>query len=122
MDWFCVASPRLTRHSIGLSDPRQTLIRFSLYQRIAALNTSVLINLESNFRGCVRARAPGNDPTKMPATVNSQSECSALLKTAAGIGQCLVQTGRQIAPHALLRISAVAVENVPRGGLLIFRA
>jgi PAS domain S-box-containing protein len=34
LDCFYVASPRLTRYSIGLRAPRETLIRFSLYQRM----------------------------------------------------------------------------------------
>jgi len=34
LDWFYAASPRLTRYSIGLREPREILIRFSLYQRM----------------------------------------------------------------------------------------
>jgi hypothetical protein len=73
-----------------------------MYQRIAALNAPVLINLEPDFWGYVWAQAPSHDPTQMAALVNSQPECSNLPNTAAGIGQCLVQMGRQIAPKALL--------------------
>jgi hypothetical protein len=35
------ASPRLSRYSSGLSEPRETLIRFSLYQRMYASTTSM---------------------------------------------------------------------------------
>lgn len=73
-----------------------------MYQRIAALNTSVLVNLEPDFWGFVWAQAPGHDPAQIPAVVSSQAECSGLPNTAAGIGQCLVQMGRKIAPNALL--------------------
>jgi len=73
-----------------------------MYQRIAALNAPVLINLEPDFWGYVWAQAPSHDPTQMAAVVSSQPECSSLPNTAAGIGQCLVQMGRQIAPKALL--------------------
>lgn len=73
-----------------------------MYQRVAALGTPVLINLEPDFWGFVAAQAPGRDATRLTALVNSQSECSALPNTAAGLGQCLVQMGRQIAPKALL--------------------
>ena len=73
-----------------------------MYQRIAALNAPVLINLEPDFWGYVSAQAPNHDPTQMPAVVNSQPECSSLPNTAAGIGQCLVQMARQIAPKALI--------------------
>lgn len=34
LDWFYAAIPRLTRYSIGLREPREILIRFSLYQRM----------------------------------------------------------------------------------------
>ena len=34
LDWFYVVSPRLSRYSLGLGDPREILIRFSSYQRI----------------------------------------------------------------------------------------
>jgi len=73
-----------------------------MYQRIAALGAPVLINLEPDFWGFVAAQAPSRDATRMTALVNSQSECSGLPNTAAGLGQCLVQMGRQIAPTALL--------------------
>ena len=73
-----------------------------MYQRIAALGTPVLINLEPDFWGFVAAQAPDRDATRVVAAVNSQSECSALPNTAAGLGQCLVQMGRQIAPKALV--------------------
>ncbi|MEM4987035.1 hypothetical protein V8G57_06495 [Collimonas sp. H4R21] len=73
-----------------------------MYQRIAALNAPVLINLEPDFWGFVWAQAPGHDPAQIPAVVSSQAECSGLPNTAAGIGQCLVQMGRKIAPNALL--------------------
>ncbi|MGJ7529760.1 hypothetical protein [Variovorax sp. GB1P17] len=73
-----------------------------MYQRIADLGTPVLINLEPDFWGFVASQAPNRDATQMAALVNGQSECAALPNTAAGIGQCLVQMGRQIAPKALM--------------------
>jgi hypothetical protein len=73
-----------------------------MYQRIAALNAPVLVNLEPDFWGYVWAQAPNHDPTQMAAVVSSQPECSSLPNTAAGIGQCLVQMARQIAPKALI--------------------
>jgi hypothetical protein len=73
-----------------------------MYQRIAALGTPVLINLEPDFWGFVAAQAPDRDATRLAAAVNSQPECGGLPNTAAGLGQCLVQMGRQIAPKALV--------------------
>jgi hypothetical protein len=73
-----------------------------MYQRIAALGTPVLINLEPDFWGFVAAQAPNRDATQMAASVNNQPECSGLPNTAGGLGQCLVQMGRQIAPKALV--------------------
>lgn len=34
LDWSYAVSPRLARYSIGLREPREILIRFSLYQRM----------------------------------------------------------------------------------------
>ena len=34
LDWFYAVSPRLSRYSMGLREPRDILIRFSLYQRM----------------------------------------------------------------------------------------
>ena len=73
-----------------------------MYQRIAALGTPVLINLEPDFWGFLAAQAPDRDATRVAAVVSSQSECSGLPNTAGGLGQCLVQMGRQIAPKALV--------------------
>ncbi|MDQ0570393.1 hypothetical protein QFZ42_002227 [Variovorax paradoxus] len=73
-----------------------------MYQRMAALGTPVLVNLEPDFWGFVAAQAPNRDAAQIAAIVSSQPECSALPNTAAGLGQCLVQMGRQIAPKALL--------------------
>jgi len=73
-----------------------------MYQRIAALGTPVLINLEPDFWGFLAAQAPDRDATRVAAVVSSQPECSGLPNTAGGLGQCLVQMGRQIAPKALV--------------------
>lgn len=51
LDWFYAASPRLTRYSIGLREPREILIRFSLYQRMyestASMNCSMVAFFQS---------------------------------------------------------------------------
>ena len=73
-----------------------------MYQRIAALGTPVLVNLEPDFWGFVASQAPDRDAARMTAAVNNQPECAGLPNTAAGVGQCLVQMGRQIAPKALM--------------------
>ncbi|SDJ52859.1 hypothetical protein SAMN05444748_11553 [Variovorax sp. OV700] len=73
-----------------------------MYQRIAALGTPVLINLEPDFWGFVAAQAPDRDATRLAAVVDSQPECGGLPNTAGGLGQCLVQMGRKIAPKALV--------------------
>jgi hypothetical protein len=73
-----------------------------MYQRIADLRGPVLINLEPDFWGFLASQAPGRDATRVPAVVSNQPECASLPNTAAGLGQCLVQMGRQIAPKALV--------------------
>jgi hypothetical protein len=73
-----------------------------MYQLIADLRGPVLINLEPDFWGFLAAKRPDHDATQVPAVVNNQPECAGLPNTAAGLGQCLVQMGRQIAPKALI--------------------
>lgn len=73
-----------------------------MYDRINALGTPVLVNLEPDFWGYVWSKAPNHDPAQLAASVNNQQECSWLPNTAAGIGMCLVSMGRWHAPKALL--------------------
>jgi len=73
-----------------------------MYQLIADLRGPVLINLEPDFWGFLASQAPNRDATQVPAVVNDQPECAGLPNTAAGLGQCMVQMGRQIAPKALV--------------------
>lgn len=73
-----------------------------MYQLIADLRGPVLINLEPDFWGFLAAKRSDHDATQVPALVNDQPECAGLPNTAAGLGQCLVQMGRQIAPKALV--------------------
>ena len=73
-----------------------------MYQLIADLRQPVLINLEPDFWGFLASQAPGRDATRVPAIVSNQPECAGLPDNAAGLGQCLVQMGRQIAPKALV--------------------
>ncbi|SEU22531.1 hypothetical protein SAMN05443580_13332 [Variovorax sp. OV084] len=73
-----------------------------MYQLIADLRGPVLINLEPDFWGFLASKRPDHDATQIPAVVNNQPECAGLPNTAAGLGQCLVQMGRQIAPKALV--------------------
>ena len=73
-----------------------------MYDRINALGTPVLVNLEPDFWGYVWSQAPNHDPAQLAASVNNQQECSWLPNTAAGIGMCLVSMGRWHAPKALL--------------------
>ena len=90
----------------GINDPSFMNSYWSqvrtMYDRINALNTSVLVNLEPDFWGYVYTQAPNHDATQMAAVVNNQPECSGMPNTAAGIGMCLVSMGRSHAPKALL--------------------
>ena len=51
LDWFQLIKPRLSRYSMGLREPRDILIRFSLYQRMysctARMNTSMVVDFQS---------------------------------------------------------------------------
>lgn len=50
LDWFYAASPRLTRYSIGLREPREILIRFSLYQRMYESTASTNCSMVAVFQ------------------------------------------------------------------------
>ncbi|MDH6167813.1 hypothetical protein M2282_002963 [Variovorax boronicumulans] len=73
-----------------------------MYQLIADQRGPVLVNLEPDFWGFLASQAPDRDATRVPAVVSNQPECAGLPNTAAGLGQCMVQMGRQIAPKALV--------------------
>ena len=80
----------------------QTRLMYQLIAGLPDLRGPVLINLEPDFWGFLAAKRPDHDATQVPALVNDQPECAGLPNTAAGLGQCLVQMGRQIAPKALV--------------------
>ena len=73
-----------------------------MYQLIAKLDKPVLINVEPDFWGFAAGKRSDHDLTKLPARVSGQPECSTLPDTVAGLGQCVVQMGRKIAPKALI--------------------
>lgn len=73
-----------------------------MFQKLGSYGKPALVNLEPDFWGYVEADAPDNDPTRLAAVVNNQSECSSLPNTAAGIAECLLQMGRDYAPKALI--------------------
>jgi hypothetical protein len=77
-----------------------------MFQQIGSYGKPTLVNLEPDFWGYVELDAPSNDPTKLAAVVNDQSECSSLPNTAAGIAECLLKMGRQYAPQALIGFPA----------------
>ena len=94
----------------GINDPSFMNSYWSqvrtMYDRINALNTPVLVNLEPDFWGYVYSQAPNHDATQMAAVVNNQPECSWMPNTAAGIGMCLVSMARWHAPKALIGFPA----------------
>ncbi len=73
-----------------------------MYQLIAKLDKPVLINVEPDFWGFAAGKRSDHDLTKLTARVSGQPECSTLPDTVAGLGQCVVQMGRKIAPKALI--------------------
>jgi hypothetical protein len=71
-----------------------------MYQRIGATGRPTLVNLEPDFWGFVQGKAPGGDPTKLPARVSLTAECASQPDTATGIAGCLLALGRTYAPNA----------------------
>jgi hypothetical protein len=73
-----------------------------MYQLIAKQDKPVLINVEPDFWGFAAGKRSDHDLTKIRAVVSAQPECATLPDTIAGLGQCVVQMGRKIAPKALI--------------------
>ena len=71
-----------------------------MYQKIGETGQPTLVNLEPDFWGFAQAKAPGGDPTKLPARVSMVTECAGQPDTAVGIAGCLVTLGRMYAPKA----------------------
>ncbi len=75
-----------------------------MFQLLGSFGNPVLVNLEPDFWGYVYNTAPAHDPTQLAAVVSSQSECSTLPNTAAGIAPCLLAMARAYAPKALVGV------------------
>jgi hypothetical protein len=71
-----------------------------MYQDIAATNKPALVNFEPDFWGYTERAAPGSDPTKLTAIVNTNPDCAALPNNVVGVAGCLVAMARQYAPNA----------------------
>jgi hypothetical protein len=77
-----------------------------MFQKLGSYGHPTLVNLEPDFWGYVELDATNHDPTQMYAVVSTQSECSSLPNTAAGIAACLLKLGRTYAPNALIGFPA----------------
>lgn len=77
-----------------------------MYQQIKLYGKPVLVNLEPDFWGYAqedRTLSGTKDATLQPALVKSvNGDCSALPDSVAGMGQCLVQMARTLAPNAYI--------------------
>jgi Calx-beta domain len=71
-----------------------------MFQDIAALKKPALVNFEPDFWGYVERNAPGSDPTKLAAVVNTNPDCAALPNNVAGYAGCLIAMARKYAPNA----------------------
>ena len=73
-----------------------------LFQDIAALKKPALVNFEPDFWGYAERKAPGSDPTKLAAVVNSNPDCATLPNNVAGYAGCLIAMARKYAPNAYI--------------------
>ncbi len=71
-----------------------------MYQMIAAYNRPTLVNLEPDFWGFAQVQAPGHDPTRLFAYVNTNPDCATLSNDVVGIAGCLISMARKYAPKA----------------------
>jgi Calx-beta domain len=121
-DWICVvansaaavgAIPMYTQYQMandgdgnlaGLSDSTFMATYWSraklMFTEIAALNKPALINFEPDFWGYAERQAPGGDPTKLAALVNTNPDCATLPNNVSGVAACLIAMARQYAPLA----------------------
>jgi hypothetical protein len=76
-----------------------------LFQDIAATNKPALVNLEPDFWGYTERAAPGSDPTKLTAIVNTNPDCATLPNNVVGVARCLIAMARQYAPNAYIGFS-----------------
>jgi hypothetical protein len=76
-----------------------------LFQTIAATNKPALVNFEPDFWGYTERAAPGGDPTKLTAIVNTNPDCASLPNHVAGFAGCLRAMARQYAPNAYIGFS-----------------
>jgi len=77
----------------------------TLFKGINTFGKPVLINVEPDFWGFAQAVVNSNyggDPTKMPASLASDSACAALPANATSFGPCLVKLARKYAPKAAI--------------------
>jgi Calx-beta domain len=88
----------------GINDPTFMGTYWSrlklMYQDIATYGKPVLVNFEPDFWGFVERQAPSGDPTKLPAVVSSNPDCSTLANDVTGLARCLVVMARKYAPKA----------------------
>jgi hypothetical protein len=71
-----------------------------LFQDLGVYNKPALVNLEPDFWGYVERQAPNGDPTKMPAIVTTNADCSTQPNNVTGIAGCLITMARKYAPKA----------------------
>jgi hypothetical protein len=76
-----------------------------LFQGIAATNKPALVNFEPDFWGYTERAAPGGDPNKLTAIVNTNTDCAALPNNVVGVAGCLIRMARQYAPKAYIGFS-----------------
>jgi len=77
----------------------------TLFKAANAFGKPVLVNVEPDFWGFAQAVANSNyggDPTKMPASLASDSACAGLPANATSFGPCLMKLARKYAPKAAI--------------------
>jgi hypothetical protein len=76
-----------------------------MYQDLATYNKPALVNFEPDFWGYVERQAPGSDPTKMTALVNTNPDCATLPNDVDGIVSCLMAMAHKYAPKVYIGFS-----------------
>jgi hypothetical protein len=71
-----------------------------MYQKMAAFDKPVLVNLEPDFWGYVQLQASNGNPASMSAQVQINANCSTYADNVVGIAGCLIHMARVYAPKA----------------------
>jgi hypothetical protein len=93
-----------------------------LFQRIAVFGKPALVHVEPDFWAYAQQMS-GGDPSKTRVLVSGLvPECASLTDDLAGLGHCILQLGRTLAPRAVIGFHASRWAGTPAAMVTFLRA